>query len=246
MNMTKEYTYRDSHKYLSKGAEYEVCYKQPWQRFLWLREQEIIHRILEKYFAGRDINLLDFACGTGRITSMLEKRVKTSTGVDVSDSMLAVAQRKLKRTRIIKADITVNNVLEGRKFNLIMAFRFFLNAEPPLRAVAIEALAPLLAEDGYLVFNNHHNFGSPWIQLSHIHQRQKNPQGRHNMMTIKQMKELVEGVGLKVIEIYPVGFFHPPRFPVWYRLNHVIENVASRFKFLTGLSESPIAVCRWR
>ena len=154
-------SYRDSHKYAGKGAEYEQYYQtQTWERFLWSREQQVILKIIDKYFADRDINLLDFACGTGRITSFLENRVKTSTGVDVSGSMLTIAEEKLKRTEIIEADITADNVLKPRNFNLITAFRFFLNAEPHLRSQAIKALSKLLADDGYFVFNNHHNLGS--------------------------------------------------------------------------------------
>ena len=240
-------SYRESHKYASKGAEYEAYYQtQTWQRFLWSREQEIILKILDKYFAGRDIHLLDFACGTGRITGFLENRVKTSTGVDVSGSMLAIAKKKLKRTEIIEADITGDNALKGRKFNLITAFRFFLNAEPQLRSEAIKALVELLSEDGCLVLNNHHNLGSPWIKLLNMRHRQKNPEGIYNVMSIKQMRKLVEGVGLEIVEIYPVGFFHPPKVPVSYRLNRVIDVALCRFKLLSRFSESPIAVCRRR
>ena len=244
--MAKEHTYRDSHKYAEKGAEYEACYEtQPWARFLWSREQEAVLRILDKYFAGKDIHLLDFACGTGRITSFLENRVKTSTGVDLAGSMLAIAREKLKRTEIIEADITGENVLRGRKFNLITAFRFFLNAEPELRSAAIKALAGLLAEDGYLVFNNHRNLGSPWIKWSYMRHRQKNLQGTYNVMTITEMKTLVENVGLEIIEIYPVGFFHPPRIQVPQTLVNAIENIGCKFKCLARFSESPIAVCGW-
>ena len=92
-------SYKESHKYEAKGDEYEAYYQnKAWQKFLWSREQVIILKILEKYFAGRDVHLLDFACGTGRITQFMENRVKTSTGVDVSSSMLTVAKEKLKRT----------------------------------------------------------------------------------------------------------------------------------------------------
>ncbi len=244
--MAKEYTYRDSHKYAEKGAEYEAYYEtQAWQRFLWSREREVILRILEKYLAGRDIHLLDFACGTGRITSLLEDRVRTSTGVDVSRSMLAIAREKLRRTEIIETDITSENVLRGRKFNLITAFRFFLNAEPELRLAVIKTLAGLLAEDGYLVFNNHRNFGSPWIRWSYMRRRQKNLQGTYNVMTIGEMKTLVENAGLEIIEIYPVGFFHPPRIQVPRTLVNAIENTGCKFKCLARFSESPIAVCGW-
>ena len=238
-------SYKESHKYAGKGAEYETHYQtEAWERFLWSREQEIILKILDKYLADRDIDLLDFACGTGRITGILEDRVKTSTGVDVSGSMLAIANKKLERTEIIEADITAENVLKGRKFNLITAFRFFLNAEPELRSAAIKALVELLGEDGYFVFNNHHSLGSPWIKLLYGRHLRRNPEGIFNVMSIEQMNNLVEGVGLEIVEIYPVGFFHPPKVPVSYRLNRAIDCVACRFKFLNRFSESPIAVCR--
>jgi len=238
-------SYRESHKYEGKGAEYEAYYQnKAWQRFLWSREREIILRILEKYFTGRDIHLLDFACGTGRITELLENRVKTSTGIDVSGSMLAIARKKLKRTEIIETDITAENVLQPRKFNLITAFRFFLNAEPELRSAAIRAIAELLDEDGYLVFNNHQNSGSPWIKLRYARHLKKNPQGTFNVMSIEQMENLAEEADLEIIEIYPVGFFNPPKIPVSYCLNRAIDWAAGKFKFLNRFSESPIAVCR--
>jgi ubiquinone/menaquinone biosynthesis C-methylase UbiE len=238
-------SYRESHKYEGKGAEYEAYYQnKAWQRFLWSREQEIILRILEKYFTGRDIHLLDFACGTGRITELLENRVKTSTGIDVSGAMLAIAREKLKRTEIIETDITAENVLKPGKFNLITAFRFFLNAEPELRSGAIKAIAELLDEDGYFVFNNHQNSGSPWIKLRYARHRKKNPEGSFNVMSIEEMKMLVEEAKLEIVEIYPAGFFHPPKFPVSYHLNRAIDWAAEKFNFLNRFSESPIAVCR--
>jgi predicted TPR repeat methyltransferase len=242
-----ENSYRESHKYAGKGAEYEQYYEMGiWQRFLWSREQQIIVKILEKYFPDDNVHLLDFACGTGRITALLENRVKTSTGVDISDSMLAFARQKLKRTEIIKADITLENVLKPRKFNLITAFRFFLNAEPELRSAALRALVELLDEDGYLVFNNHRNLDSPWTRLSYALHGLKNPERTFNVMSIREMEELVRQAGLEIIELYPVGFFHPPKVPVPYRLNRAIDNVACRFTSLRRFSESPIAVCRRR
>ena len=240
-------SYRESHKYAGKGAEYEDYYQtDAWEKFLWSREREIILAILDKYFADKNIHLLDFACGTGRIAAFLEDRVKTSTGVDVSVSMLEIAKKKLSRTEIIEADITTEDILKGRKFNLITAFRFFLNAEPELRSAAMRALAGLLAEDGILVFNNHHNLGSPWVRLLHRRHLRKSPNGIFNVMSLEQMTELAEDAGLEIVEIHPAGFFHPPKVPVSYRLNRAIDRVASKLSFLHRMSENPIAVCRLR
>ena len=157
---------------------------------------------------------------------------------------LAIAREKLKRAEIIETDITVENVLKPRKFNLITAFRFFLNAEPELRSAAIGALAELLEEDGYFVFNNHQNSGSLWIKLRYARHRKKNPEGTFNVMSLDQMKKLAEETGLEIVEIYPAGFFHPPKVPVSYRLNRAIDWAAGKFNFLNRFSESPIAVCR--
>lgn len=243
--MVTKTSYIDSHKYIGKGAEYEQHYQtQAWDRFLWSREQEILLNILDKYFSNREINLLDFACGTGRITALLENRVTTSTGVDVSGSMLEIAREKLKRTELIETDITEENILKPRKFNLITAFRFFLNAEPELRNTAIKAIGELLDDNGVLIFNNHHNSGSPWIKLLKTYSRYRKTNGTFNVMSIDQMQQLLGQAGLEIIEIYPVGFFHPPKIPVSFGLNRVIDNVAGRFNFLSGLSESPIVVCR--
>jgi hypothetical protein len=151
--------------------------------------------------------------------------------------MLAVARKKLKRTEIIETDITAENILKPRKFNLITAFRFFLNAEPELRLAAIRAITELLDDDGYFVFNNHQNSGSPWIKIRYEHYRKKNPEGTFNVMSIEQMKKLVEGAGLDIVEIYPVGFFHPPKVPVSFHLNRAIDWAAGKFKFLTQFSE---------
>lgn len=245
--MTTTYSYRDSHKYTDKGAEYEAHYAtRPWQRFLWSREQQVLETILKKYFVGKDIHLLDFACGTGRIAGFLENRVTTCTGVDVSRSMLTIAREKLERTELIEADITVDNAIKGRKFNLITAFRFFVNAERPLRSTAMKVIAGLLSEDGYFIFNNHQNYGSLWIKLLYLRHKQVDPNGIFNVMTVAEMKSLVESVGLKIVELYPVGFFHPPKIPVPMVLSNVVENICCRLGFLARYSESPIAVCRWR
>jgi len=63
-------------------------------------------------------------------------------------------------------------------------------------------------------------------------------------MSIEQMKKLVEEAGLEIVEIYPAGFFNPPKVPVSYHLNRAIDWAAGKFNVLNRFSESPIAVCR--
>jgi ubiquinone/menaquinone biosynthesis C-methylase UbiE len=123
--------YRDSHKGTGKGASYNKSFREfPFRSVLWEMEQQFLLRIVENFTENTDVNHLDFACGTGRIVGFLADHVKSSVGIDLSDSMLAIAQKELPNTELIKADITTSDVLNDRTFNLITAFRFFSNAQP--------------------------------------------------------------------------------------------------------------------
>ncbi len=239
--MTKSESYTDSHKHSEKGISYDKNYvANSWQRFLWTREQLALKRILQTHLGNRKIDLLDFACGTGRVLGYLENLVDSAVGVDVSSSMLTEAKKKLKRAELIQTDITTKNVLSGRKFDLITAFRFFLNAEPELRHAALKSLSPLLKEDGYLVFNNHRNQTSPLTRFKYgrCHRQRK-------FMSIEEMYELAGMIGLEIVKIYPIGFLPLPKVKLPALFNNMIDNIGARFESLHRFSESPIAVCRF-
>jgi hypothetical protein len=77
------------------------------------------------------------------------------------------------------------------------------------------------------------------------HQK-KNPKGIFNVMTINEMNRLVEQVGLEIVELYPAGFFHPPKIPAPQTITSAVENICCKFSSLARFSESPIAVCSWQ
>jgi len=233
-------SYTDSHKKYGKGASYDEHYAtNSWRRFLWAREQVALAHFIDSFLKNQDIYLLDFGCGTGRIVGFLEYRVTQAVAVDVSESMLEKAREKLTRTELIQADITKENVLKGRKFNLITAFRFFLNAEPELRQAALNALVPLLDEDGYFVFNNHRNQTSPLARFKY-----KRSHNKRNFMTMQETRDIVNEAGLEIIKIYPIGFLPLYKMKLPYVLNNAIDSIATKFAFLQDYSESPIMVCK--
>ncbi len=235
--------YEHSHKDPGKGVAYDSHYETvSWSRFLWERERRILDAFLREYFNGHEIRLLDFACGTGRLTSFLEDRVFSAVGVDVSPAMLEVARDKLKRTELIEANLTEKDVLEGREFDLITAFRFFLNAEPELREATMAVLASHLAKDGYLVINNHRNLSSPLVVAWLFYHRLT--RGTCNFMSMAEMKRLVEGAGLIIVRVYPVGVCSVPRLTLPDRWNHKLDDFVLRRRYLSFFSESPIVICR--
>lgn len=159
-NTSAAQSYRESHK--GEGESYHRKFSDHiYRSVIWEIEQDIIldvflHRV-EHQGAGR---LLDFACGTGRILSLLKARTATATGVDVSPSMLEVARRESPQARFVCADITRADDVDSERYDIITAFRFFPNAEPELRDAAMAKLSQLLAPNGVLVFNNHLRCGS--------------------------------------------------------------------------------------
>ena len=98
---------------------------------------------------------LDFAVGTGRIITVLEERFEQSEGIDISDEMVRVATARVTRAVIRQEDIT--SVPDtGMRYDLITAFRFFLNADSGLRQRILPILAMRLRdESSMLVLNNH-------------------------------------------------------------------------------------------
>jgi len=240
--------YTFSHTAPGHGRRYDSYLScNPHPKIMWLLEQRILTAFVGRNFAGRDIHFLDFACGTGRIAQLLEPLVEESIGVDTSASMLEVARSKLHKTRLIEANLIKNNVLGGRRFDLITAFRFFLNAEPPLRKNAMRILADLLSEDGYLIFNNHGHRAAPTVLYTYIMNRRHPNPPVLNVMSVQEMKDLVAGFDLEIVQMFHVGIL----FPRMHRLmpeswSLRIENAATHCKWLAPFSEDLIAVCRHR
>jgi SAM-dependent methyltransferase len=148
--------YRHSH--MGEGESYHRRFSTHIHRsVVWEIEQAMLLEAVASFVpdAAR-ARLLDFACGTGRVLALLEARV----GVDTSPSMLAVAERELARSRLLRLDITRSTALDREQFDLVTAFRFFPSAEPALRDAAMAALARLLAPAGVLIFNNDLRCGS--------------------------------------------------------------------------------------
>jgi SAM-dependent methyltransferase len=150
-------SYRESHCGPGRGDIYDARYEQPLAREFWERaERPVVARLLGEVSAHGVDRALDFACGTGRITTLLEGHFRAVTAVDISPSMLTVARGKCARTTFVEGDLLADSTLVPR-FPLITAFRFFANAEPALRERALDALVAHLEPGGWLLLNNHQN-----------------------------------------------------------------------------------------
>lgn len=237
-----ENDYRDSHLQQGKGKSYHATFtNEPYRRMVWQFEKNILDNILSIYYKDLEINYLDFACGTGRILTHLKRHAKVAVGVDLSPSMLEVARDNNKTVEIIEADLTRNDALGERKFNLITAFRFFPNAQPELQRQVMQVLTRHLSDNGCLVFNNHKNTACSRNRLLKI-------LGRHGYtgMCDAEVKSLLTEAGLEIVKVYPLCVFPASEglqlLPVSFLIP--IETLLSKCRPIRNLGENLIYVCR--
>lgn len=235
--------YRNSHLEREKGKTYhETFSSEPYRKMIWQLEKDILDRILISYFQNTEIHHLDFACGTGRILSYLEDRTKNSVGVDISASMLEIARDNNRAAEIIEADLTSEDVLGERKFNLITAFRFFPNAQPELRKQVMNLLSIHLEDNGYIVFNNHKNSGSTRNRLARLIGRRG-----YKGMSITEVEMLLAEFELEIAEKYHLSVFPASDthmlLPLF--LLQKVETRLSKCHILQNYGENIIFVCRY-
>ncbi|MER9065609.1 class I SAM-dependent methyltransferase [Mesorhizobium sp. M0902] len=198
--------YRASHQTDGYGAHYSDTFRSGYYAALWSGiEKPLVERILLPV-GGPNRKCLDFACGTGRIANIAAQFFGEVVGVDISQSMLASA-RVPKNVKLVRADITLSPLAE--RFDVVTAFRFFLNAEDELRKDALSAISAHLNEGGLLISNIHMNATSPIGLVCRILNRYAGGTVRHTL-SIKGYEQTLIANGFIVERIVGYGFLPRP------------------------------------
>jgi len=201
-------SYRQSHTQTGHGQMYDTALYAAgaYDAEIWRLEQPVLSGILRRHFPDGIPDLLDFACGTGRILSFVRPAAASATGVDVSEAMIREARTKVKDARLILGDVTTDPTVlpAGTDFDCVTCFRFFLNAEPALRDAGVRAVAGVLRRDGKFVFNNHGNRTSLLRLVVGI--RKLLGMETQNVLACRELEALVERHGFRVIETHSVCF----------------------------------------
>ena len=198
--------YRSSHQTPGYGADYTKTYRSGYYAALWLRiERSLVENILRP-LGGPGRSCLDFACGTGRVTTVAGPLFGEVVGVDVSQSMLACA-RVPGNVQLVEADLTVAPL--SRSFDVVTAFRFFLNAEDTLRRDALAAIYEHLNDGGLLVSNIHMNATSPAGLVCRFVNRCRGRVVR-STMSIHTYRQMLASNGFVVEQVIGYGFLPRP------------------------------------
>lgn len=206
MKYNDKRSYKDSHSTVGYGQHYDRYYnRDTYDSRVWGLEKIVITKILKKYFSEDVDSYLDFACGTGRVCEYLEDRAKNSTGVDVTEEMLRIARGRCKKTEFVLNDITENNALISKRFDLITGFRFFLNAEDKLKHSALKEVSRMLKKEGVFIINIHGNKNS----IRHLPFLVRNILDKRillNEMSIGELEKYLKKYNLKIVEIHGLSF----------------------------------------
>jgi SAM-dependent methyltransferase len=186
---------------------------------------------------------LDFACGTGRVVSAVESMTAKSIGLDISPNMVSLARKKVRAADLRVGDILESPNIVGFHYDVITAFRFFLNAEPELRSKMMKCLSSRLrGPESRLIFNIHGNRHS----MRHLGITYRAIRGEQNSeMTFAEAKSLAEAAGLEIESWF--GFGVCPRIlhrTILKSFVRFVDRIAAKIRFLRGVSCDLLFVCK--
>lgn len=239
-------SYRKSHSSLGYGDHYSKTYEhgyyaQQWQQI----EKPLLEQIFDALEKKDDIRYLDFACGTGRILTVAEKFFNNTTGVDISPEMLRVAKEVCKDSRLVQQDIT-KFPLQG-EFDIITAFRFFLNAESALAHDVLSVFNKLLPErNGILILNIHVNRSSPLGMFYELRNKIKGTKTA-NTKSYREFRKILEDNNFEIEKVYWYSFL--PRTG-WYfdwipkYMMLPIEKILQKVPFVSSAAQCFLVQCR--
>ena len=216
---------------------------------IWDLQRPVLEKIVKNFRAAQagPVRLLDFACGTGRVLSVLETLVEAADGVDISENMVAVARGKCARARLRVGDVLTQPELLEQNYDVISCLRFLLNVEPELRGRVLRKLREVLrTPDGLLLVNVHGNSRSlrhPAIVWRRARGGEK--ETMLNELSVGAAKRLLAESGFEIVQQFGFGVLPPTlyRTPL-RRAAAVVDRACAGDNFWNNWSVDILFVCR--
>lgn len=239
-------SYKDSHKWKDFAENYDKSICNKFESRIYQIENEILLEYIKKFFKDQNINIMDFACGTWRITSLLFSEYKNIAWYDISENMLNIAKNKYPQIKFYKKDIADTITENIEKFDCITSFRFFLNAEYELKKDILLSLKKYLKKNGIIIFNIHMNKYSIPFWLSKMKYALWLTKIEQNWMSYSEVKKMLAETGFKIIDAKWYSFFlwNPllTCLPFWFL--YFLDSLLSKIKFLKYLSKDIIYIVK--
>jgi len=226
---------------------------------IWALQKPILRNILIscKSKKNGELQILDFACGTGRIAQLLEESSDNIDGIDTSEQMIALARQRTKKVHFKVGNILADHTILKPSYDIITIFRFLLNVEPNVRRLILKKLREVISvPDGILVVNVHGNSRSarhPVILYRKWQQKVKSRFASYgvkknqmlNEMSDKEAIILLQESGFEIIDKYGFGFLPGFLYRTCLR-KHVmaLDAYFVKKRWLKNLSIDILYICR--
>jgi len=117
---------------------------------------------------------------------------------------LSYAKANCSNSNIIVHDIKNGAIKET--FEIVTAFRFFVNAENELKERALHAINQMLSTEGILITNCHQNSYS-FLGLAYRFCNFVLRKKKYNLMSWSEFSDLLNEQGFKIIDTYWYSYF---------------------------------------
>lgn len=215
-----------------------------YEAHIWSIQRPIVERLAQGLAQAGPLRVLDFACGTGRILQVVEPYAAHACGLDTSREMLDAAAQKCTRAELIHGDLLANQASFSEAFDLITAFRFFLNTEQEMRLPVMTALGGLLrGQQSRLVFNIHGHRPSALLFTSAYRRLRGWPPV--TTMSTREIRTLVAAADLEIVAWYGQGLLPPRLFRS--RLGNAAKWIDTKLSTIPAtrwISRDVVVVCR--
>jgi ubiquinone/menaquinone biosynthesis C-methylase UbiE len=224
--------YRSCHASLDAASGYERTYASGYYAAQWEQlEKPLVARLFAELQASGAARMLDMACGQGRITLLGAEYFREVLGIDYSAEMLSVARDRMRRqqelpgTEIRFAAADVRDFTAEPPFDVVTAFRFFLNAEDALRREGVRCARRNLKSGGTFITNVHVAGGSPLAMFYRLSKAARRLRGRppnpvRNFISLHEFRRFLDGEGFDVTQVY--------RYSILPRIGRLTDSLAER------------------
>ncbi|MFO0791671.1 MAG: class I SAM-dependent methyltransferase [Pirellulales bacterium] len=223
--------YRDYHTSDVAVGAYHDTYATGYYAAQWKQlEQPLLRMLFDEERAKGAKSMLDIACGQGRITLVGAEYFSKVRGVDYSPQMLERAKQARAEKTTITSDLQfdvgdVRTFSAGELFDVVTAFRFFLNAEDDLRIEGLRCVRRNIAPTGVFIANVHVAASSPLACFYGVSNTARRMLGKRvsavrNSISLGQFKRMLAAEGFRVDRVY--------RYSLLPRVGSLTDGLAER------------------
>lgn len=118
--------------------------------------KDVLNTIYNSIMSASGNVILDIGFGTGTLSAKLYEQGYTIYGLDFSEKMIEIAQKKMPNAKLYQGDFTngLTDELKNNKYDAIIATYSIHHLTDAQKVVFIKSLIPLLNEGGCIYFGD--------------------------------------------------------------------------------------------